>query len=331
MIPRLLIWGICICLLCFPIISDALPDNTRPVVAPTPLALSPSMTKEVFSYGEITPVILEIRNNGDVPANISGIPPEVVVNLKKTGWNRSTVRTIPAGRENRVIGPGSSCTMMVPWDQKDDRGVQVEPGVYYLAMNASGMNAYDEIVILPPEGVLVGSILPRDTVTSNGIMVQLESVILRENEGLITVRLTNSKESSPQLQAPGLSQVTAQYRIDNRPAAGFRDIFEKDRETGGYEITWKTAPVPCSAKDLNLLVTKFDPYEGVWNFSVNLGVVSKCMSANGTTSQNRGGGKLLAEEIRQPTNKTASGFTGSLCLAAFAGTVLLIRYRKERR
>lgn len=302
-----MILGIGICLLSFPVISDALSDVTNPAPAPTPLAFDTIMTKKVFAYGATVPVTLEIQNAGDIPANLTRFPPDIIVSTRKTGWDRGTVRTIPAGWDTKIIGPGSTDVITVLWDQKDDRGIQVGPGVYYLVANASGMNAYEEIVILAPEGVLIGSLSPGDRVTSNGIAARLESVVLREDEGLVTVRISPSTDLTGSFPAPGLSQVIAHYQIDDGPVTAFRDISEKDLDKGAYAIVWKTAPVSCNAKELNLQVTKFDPREGFWNFSINLTPLSHCLLANGTASRD-----LVSAAVPVPTTQKSS-------LALFAG------------
>jgi hypothetical protein len=268
--------------LLFPAISLALPDQIQPIPAPTSLAFEQMITKEVFAYGEIIPITTDIRNDGIVPVNLSGVPPEIVVSVRKTGWNRGVIRTIPGGMETLTLGPHSNQRWIVSWDQKDDWRMQVQPGVYYLTMNASGMNAYAEIIIQYPDGALTGTISPMQNVTSQGITTRLESVALHENEGLITVQVIPPSTFITLGSSPGFSQITAEYRVDNGPPLNFRDVTGKFPENGAYEITWQTAPIPCSANVMNIRATKFDPYRGDWNFSVNLDSLSQCTSGNGT-------------------------------------------------
>lgn len=267
----------------FPVISCALPDPISPVPAPTPLAFEPIMKKEVFAYGEIIPVTAEIRNTGAIPINLTGTPPEIVISARKTGWNRGTIRTIPGGSESPTLGPHANQRWIVSWDQKDDLGMQVQPGVYYLTMNASGMNAYAEVVILSPDGALTGTISPKQNVTSQGITTRLESVVLHENEGRVTAQVILPSTSIHSGSLPGFSQITAEYRVDNGSNMNFRDVSGKILENGVYEITWQTAPIPCSAGVLNVRATKFDPFQGDWNFTVPLDSLSQCTSGNGTT------------------------------------------------
>lgn len=329
---RLVICGLCIALLGFTVPADAFPDQVQPVPAPTQYSFEPVPAKGVFAYGEIVPVEVVVRNAGEAELNLSGIPPEVTVNLRKSGWNRGTVRTIPAGVDSLILTPGSARTLTIPWDQKDDAGHQVDPGVYYLTIRASGLTADGEVVILPPEGVLVGSVSPRDTVTSTGITARIESIILRDNEGLITIGISPSESSSSRLPAPDLSQVTAEYRIDDRPAMNFRDISEHDPGTGGYEITWKTAPVSCAAHELNVRITSIDPYEGLWNYSIDLDPVSRCVGANGTTWQIPGRVEQSATGSgHEPARSTTTaGLSGVLCVAALAGAGVLVTWVKTR-
>jgi len=279
----LLILGFGMSFWIFPVISCALPDPIQPVPAPTPLAFEPMMKKEVFAYGETIPVTAEIRNDGDVPVNLTGVPPEIVISVRKTGWNRGVVRTIPCGREALTLGPHSNQSWIVSWDQKDDRGAQVQPGVYYLTMNTSGINAYAEVVIQYLDGALTGTISPMQNVTSQGITTRLESVALHEDEGLVTVQVILPPTSINSGLPPGFSQITAEYRVDNGPMINFRDVSGKILENGAYEITWQTAPIPCSAGVLNIRATKFDPFQGDWNFTVSLDSFSQCTSGNGTT------------------------------------------------
>jgi hypothetical protein len=148
-------------------------------------------------------------------------------------------------------------------------------------MNASGVNTYAEVVIQYPDGALTGTISPMQNVTSRGITTRLESIALHENEGLITISVIPS--SDPRISgAPGFSQITAEYNVDDGSPVNFRDLSGKYKENGEYEITWRTAPISCTAKVLDIRATKFDPHEGDWNFSINLDSFSGCTFGNGT-------------------------------------------------
>jgi hypothetical protein len=276
-----LIFGFFIFLSLLPVSSLADPDQILPIPAPTSLAFEPNLMKNVFEYGENIPIPSGIRNDGELPANLSGVPPEIVVSIRNTGWDRGIVRTIPAGKESLTLGPHARQSWIVSWDQKDNRGIQVQPGVYYLTMNASGVNTYAEVVIQYPEGALTGTISPMQNITSRGITTRLESIALQENEGQITIRVI--PPSDPRISgSPGFSQITSEYNVDDGSPVNFRDLSGKYTENGEYEITWRTAPISCNAKVMGIRATKFDPYEGDWNFSINLDSFSLCTSGNGT-------------------------------------------------
>jgi hypothetical protein len=279
---RLWIIGLGGFFLIFSMNSCAFPDQVPPGPAPTFLAFEPIISNNVFAYGESSLITTEIRNDGDIPATITGVPPEVVISIRKNGWNRGVVRTIHGGKESLTLGPHSNKRWVIPWDQKDERGTQVQAGVYYLTMNGSGINAYAEIIILKPDGALTGTLSPMQDVTSDGITTRLESVVLHNDEGRVSVLVFPSADSPASATSHGFSQITAEYRVDNGTMMNFRDAFGKSAENGAYEITWQTAPIPCNAKVLNVRATKFDPYQGDWNYSINLDTLSECTTANGT-------------------------------------------------
>ena len=321
-----LIFGFLIMFWIFPTSSLAYPDQIQPIPAPTSIVFEQNLTKNVFEYSEIIPVSTTLQNDGNVPINLTGIPPEIIVSLRNTGGDRGIVRTIPPGKETMTLGSHARQNWIVSWDQKDDRGMQVQPGVYYLTMNASGVNSYADVVIQYPEGALTGAISPMQTITSSGVMAQLESITLYNNEGLITLMLFPPSYSSHVPESSGFSQITAEYQIDNGSPVNFRDVSGKYTENGEYEITWQTAPISCSARVLNIHATKFDPYEGDWNFSINLDSFSRCTSGNGTIfSRTNAGGKTRVSSASSA--QTSAPLPVAIIVTGLAFAAIIFRVR----
>jgi|SRR5208337_65781 len=322
-----LFFGFFISLWIFPAGSLAYPDQIQPIPAPTPLVFEQTLTKNVFEYGEIVPVSSIIQNDGNVPISLTGIPPEIIVSLRNTGWDRGIVRTIPPGKETMTLGSHARQNWIVSWDQKDDRGMQVQPGVYYLTMNASGVNSYAEVIIQYPEGALTSAISPMQNVTSGGVMARLESIALDDNEGLITLGVFPPSDSHVS-GSSGFSQITAEYQVDNRSPVNFRDVSGKYTENGEYEITWQTAPISCSARVLNIRATKFDPYEGDWNFSINLDSFSRCTSGNGTVfSRTNTGSKTRVSSASSA--QTSAPLPVAIMAIGLAFAVIIFVVRKK--
>lgn len=279
---RLIAAGIALCFCIVAIVPATMPEENEPGFAPTPVASDLAMIKKVYALGEVIPVTLTILNHDENPLDVSGIPPEVTISIRKSGWDKGIVRVIPGGHDHSVIEPRAGKSWTVIWDQKDELGMIVKPGVYYLTLNASGHYSYGEVIILPPEGVQTGTLSLDKQSTGYGITTQFQSLVLDKEGSHISALIIPAPISGSRNPAPGFSQVSAEYRIDDSQAMNFRDFFIRSQGNDTYEITWQMSPVPCNAEKLYVYITKFDPYQGNWNASINLDSITTCILADGS-------------------------------------------------
>ncbi len=325
---RLIAAGIALCFCIIAIVPATMPEENAPGFAPTPVASDLAMIKKVYAPGEVIPITLTIRNHDKNPLDVSGIPPEVTISIRKNGWEKGIVRRIPGGRDHSVIEPRTEKSWTVIWDQKDEHGMIVKPGVYYLTLNASGHYSYGEVIILPPEGVQIGTLSLDKQSTDYGITTEFQSLILDKEGSHISALIIPALRSGSRNPAPGFSQVSAEYRIDDGPAMNFRDFFIRSQGNDTYEITWQMSPVPCNAEKLQVSITKFDPYQGNWNASINLDSMTTCILANGTP-YSRSNFSSSYGQMQTPVNQ--SPIFQMVPVLALVFYFLIFTKRKNRR
>jgi hypothetical protein len=268
-----------------------------PFPAPTPLAMDIAPEQPVYASGEPVKIHITLANAISDTFTFPDFPPSIEISTRPEGWNRGVVRTIPHGDEKRILRSNNTASTILIWDQKNDQHAPVNPGVYYLStytavvqdiapnstsIVSSYISANSEVIVQYLQGALAGSLYPNTTVTDGEVTATLDSLQLTGSSGTVTMTVHAPKPAESSIAAPGFSQVTAEYSIDNGTALDFLDYLSLYTDNGTSQITWRLAPVPCDARNLHIAVTKFDPYRGHWNFTVDCTNISQCTVDNTT-------------------------------------------------
>lgn len=268
-----------------------------PFPAPTPLAMDMAPEQSVYAYGEPVKIHITLANAISDTFTFPDFPPSIEISTRPEGWNRGVVRTIPHGDEKRILRSNNTASTILIWDQKNDQHAPVNPGVYYLTAQtgvvqditpdstsivSSYISANSEVIVQYPQGALAGSLYPNKTITDGEVTATLDSLQLTGSGATVTMTVHAPKPTENSIAAPGFAQVTAEYAIDNGTALNFLDYLSLYTGNGTSQITWRLAPVPCDARNLHIAVTKFDPYRGRWNFTVDCANISQCTVDNTT-------------------------------------------------
>jgi len=97
------------------------------------LSITPSVSLEnpnifVYEYSADEPVIVNItlKNEGQKPVTIMGVPPMTIITNEAMSESRKYLRNQSA----KILFPGESFTEVFVWDQKDNNDAKVIPGLY---------------------------------------------------------------------------------------------------------------------------------------------------------------------------------------------------------
>lgn len=308
----------------------------HPFPAPTPLVMTFEPEQPVYAYGEPVKINITIFNAISDTFTFLNFPPEIEISTRPDGWNKGIVRTLPHGDETRILQSNNTTSTIILWDQKNDRQTTVNPGVYYLVAHAgvvqnvtpgsttivsSFISANSEVIVQYPQGALSGTLNPGISVTDNDVTATLDSLVFNEQGGFVNMTAITPAPRKGSLFAPGFSQVTAEYWIDNRTAQDFRTYISHYSGNGVNYVTWRTAPVPCDTKEIRITVTKFDPYRGHWNFTVDCTNISRC-SVEGDRFFSRDAIHGTGQKDKPGTTPTAPFLMGSVLTAiGFAGVL----------
>ena len=320
-----------------------------PFPAPTPLMMDMAPEQPVYAYGAPVKVNISLSNAIADSFTLSDFPPVLEISTRPDGWNRGIVRTLMHGEETQILLPHRTTSTIILWDQKNDQQLQVNPGVYYLTAqarftqsispdstnilepNPGLIDARSKVIVQFPQGALAGSLYPHTTVTDGEVTATLDSLHLAGSSGTVTMTVHAPEPSEGSLAAPGFSQVTAEYSIDNGTAQDFSDYSSLYTGNGTSQVTWWLAPVPCDAQKVHIVVTTFDPYRGHWNFTVDSADISQCTVDN-TTRFSR---ELMPDTcypVKEPATAYPTPLSLTFTLAAFgiAGAVFVIQKKLGR-
>jgi hypothetical protein len=243
-----------------------------------------------YSYGE--PVILNISlvNSGSGSITVMGTPP--LMGIRHT--EGSDFRKYSRSKTAIKLPAGQSYDTKLTWDQKDENGEQVVPGiyiigVYYLYSTEDNGENFDlsnvkqctrtaKILIQPPQGTMQKKLYPHNTKQDNGVRATLVSLECNRTKGVFTFDVEiPEKEIDLTPRPTGLVPCefsiypTAQYRIDNGKIKDFQDFYWTC-DTGPSQVhvvTMISEPLPADAKNMEIKVTKFGNHEGRWNYYIN--------------------------------------------------------------
>lgn len=283
------------------IINQIRGPGYSPFPAPTPLAMDMAPEQPVYAYGAPVKVSISFSNAITDSFTLSDFPPVLEISTRPDGWNKGIVRTLVHGEETRILQPHHTTGTIITWDQKNDQQVQVNPGVYYLTAqarftqsispnsttllepNPGLIDARSKVIVQYPQGALAGSLYPNTTVTDGEVTATLNSIELTGSGGTVNMTVHAPKPAEGSIVAPGFSQVTAEYSIDNGTAQDFLDYSSLYTGNGTRQVTWGLAPVPCDARKMHIAATTFDPYRGHWNFTVDSADIAFCFVDNNTS------------------------------------------------
>jgi len=326
------------------IINQIRGPGYSPFPAPTPLAMDMAPEQPVYAYGEPVKINITLANAISDTFTFPDFPPDIKISTRKEGWNRGIVRTIRHGDEMRFLQPNNTTSTILIWDQKNDQQAQVNPGVYYLSAQAgvvqnvtpdsttitsSFISANSEVIVQYPKGALAGTLYPNVSRTDGDITAKLDSLVLNERGGFVNMTVIAPAPGKGSPAAPGFSQVTAEYWIDNSTTQDFRMHSSLYSGNGVSYVTWHTAPIPCDAREIHIAATKFDPYRGHWNFTVDCSDISYCAVENDTLFSREA--TVDAFRKNKPETTQPASLPIDLVIAALAGTGLIVAQRRPEK
>jgi len=320
------------------------------------LVLSPSypytgqMTGST-GYSPLEPVNLNItlRNEGPGPVTILGVPPRIGINRIEG----KDIRTWPRNDSIAVLQEGESMTTPLTWDQRDDNGVPVAPGiytfgVYYLyrqgdfpgTMDLSGarpLTGTARIRINHPGGPLIQNLTLEMTREDNGVHATLVSLESGSGKGILSFDVEIPEKVQDVTPRPeGIvpcdvnAYPVAKYRIDQGNFQKFLDMdFICDvtpRQVHRDRLYFE--PIPADAKVMDIHITRFGHHNGSWDYSVDLTGGTSATTTDGAlhagTTGNLSSGQV-PDNIPQsrPTQKSASMPGSILVISAGLGALLL--------
>ncbi|HSA38932.1 MAG TPA: hypothetical protein P5013_08620 [Methanoregula sp.] len=268
-----------------------------PFPAPTPLAMDIAPEQPVYAYGEPVKIHITLANAISDTFTFPDFPRVIEISTRPDGWNRGIVRTISHGDQKQILRSNNTTSTIIVWDQQNDQQIPVNPGVYYLSAHSgvvqditpnstsivsSYISAHSEVVVQYPQGALAGTLFPDISVTDGGVTATLDSLVFNERGGFVNMTVYAPKPIADSPAAPGFSQVTAEYSLDNGTPRDFLDYSSFYIGNGTSQVTWWLAPIPCDTRKMHIAVTKFDPYRGHWNFTGDCSDISDCAVDNAT-------------------------------------------------
>ena len=286
-------------------------------------------------YSSLEPVNLNItlRNNGPGPVTILGVPPRMGVNHIEG----RDIRTWQRNTSVLVLREGETVTTFLSWDQRDDKGVPVPPGVYtvgayYLYRGGDSPEAQDlsgaepltgtaRILIAPPGGILMRNISLHISRQDNGVNATLVSLESGSGKGIASFDVEipeKVRDITPRPEGVVPCDVSAypaaEYRIGQGPFQKFLDMdfvcASTPRQIHRTHLYFE--PLPADAKMMDIHVTKFGNHHGSWDYPVDLTANSSVTpgprSIDTGTTGNQSQDSVIIREIPKslPTQKSAS-------------------------
>jgi hypothetical protein len=266
--------------------------SPTPSVTPTPsiptLQLDCAPMQPSYLPGEEVKIKLTLENKGSKPVSIRPFPPEIRL-IHPSGL----VRSFSPGNENLELEPKKSMAYVLIWDQRDESGLQVRPGYYFVEVrNIHAEGEFGSFVVYPkggtlakvliqfPQGSMEKIVEVNQSQTVNGAVVTLERVELYSIEGKVQVLFhipDLSKTSTPPPPIPkpeptppeDIWPIQANYKLDGSEqdlgSPGIRWVDNNIR------LTWYIDPIPSDAKEMTFVITRLGVWEGPWEFRIKLG------------------------------------------------------------
>jgi hypothetical protein len=251
-----------------------------------------SLTSDVSVYSSGEPVMLNIslKNEGPGPVTILGVPPRMGINH----MGGADIRTYQRTNSARVLRDGELYETVLIWDQKDEQGRQVDPGVYTIGVyslyspgdnggiwdlsGAIQRTGTTKVLIESSGGFLQKNLSMVQTQLDNGVTATLVSVNCSAMKGTVSFNVEIPEKKIDVTPRPaGLipcdvsAYPVASYRIDNGSARNFLDMnYICDTSPSQvHKVTMIFEPLPADAKTLEINVSKFGNHEGTWNYRID--------------------------------------------------------------
>jgi hypothetical protein len=272
-------------------------------LALTPTHIPPFASGQLLDYtlGEPVVVNVTLTNQGPGPITIMGFPPKRGISQR----NQTDFLSFPRSSDTATIGPDRTLAFDVIWDQKNAQGMQVDSGLYTIAVyyllseNTTGkwdlshVEPYArtvDIVVLPKGGALTADIPVNQSQVVDNVSVTLESVYLSNTTGVVIFTF-HVPEDIPYRTHPAgwkwcyldFLSVEAQYSIDhNTPRQFFYDSVDCD-PPHSFRSTFELDPIAADAHEMEINLTVSGSHQGSSFFRVNLTPYSTA-SAHGTVT-----------------------------------------------
>ncbi|MBP2132389.1 hypothetical protein J2128_000310 [Methanomicrobium sp. W14] len=254
----------------------------------------------VYPYKEEVMVNVTLFNDGPGPVTIMGAPPLMKIIKNDDG---SDVRRYQRSDEVLVLSEGKSYETLLTWDQKNDSGNQVGPGVYTIGVyflyspednggiwdtsNLRRKNGIKEIIVSSPEGVLTGNFTFDDVKKDSGVTSSLVSLNCTQKRGVVSfnVEIPEKKvDATPRPEGLVPCDVSAypegMYRINGGEWKNFLDInwFCDTGPSQVHRIHMISGPVFADTETMDIKITQFGHHKGKWDYHIRFS------SENGSTT-----------------------------------------------
>jgi len=252
-----------------------------------------------YAFGEPVDVQVTLTNQGPDPITIMGFPPKRGISNR----NQTDFLAFPRSPDTAVILPGHNLTFDFAWDQKDAKGMQVDSGLYTIAVyyllseNPDGdldfthVEPYSrsvDIVILPKGGALMADIRVNQTQVVDNVSVTLESIHLTNTTGDVFFTFQVPEEIPFWTHPSGWKRcyldfvsIEGEFSIDHNTP---RQFFYHDVSCEPphlFQSMYKMDPIPADAQEMEINLTVSGSHQGSSIFRVNLTPYS-AVSGNGT-------------------------------------------------
>lgn len=259
----------------------------------TPSHSSPefSLQPPLYNFSEPVEVNVTLTNRGSGPVTIIGYPPRSGISYR----SQQDFRTFNRSGETLVLTPDQSTAFTVRWDQKDETGHQVEPGLYmiavYFLLADNGTGSYDlshiepysrslEVMILPKTGAYQGDIIVKKSITGNNITATLESIQLSNTSGKANITIQVPEKIPYMVHHQGWIRCyaddylpEARYSLDHTVSREFTTTSmacDPRLDPGVIHMTYLFEPVPADAKTLEINLTSTGTVPWSCTYQVNL-------------------------------------------------------------
>ena len=245
--------------------------------------------------GENVSIDVIFENRGVAPVVIDNFPPAFLMKDRADISIPTRIkRTYLRGDDTSTIQPGDRIVHTIDWDQRDNPGFLVGPGIYLLEI--TDVMHYDgetesvyhgsigreitEITVRPAGGSLERSIVANQAVTNETITITLEIINAKTDyvellfsahaHGPDYVSVMDDGRKWTHVLSPEYEPLRGFYRIDD----GRMRYLWKVESTGGqdYQYGYRCIiePLPRDVRSITVTIDGFGPVTGLWDYPIPL-------------------------------------------------------------